>query len=356
MLNCYDITEFGAVSDGKTDCTQAIQHALNMAGSVQGKVVIPPGEYLCGYVRVPEHVMIEGTYAWSFSEHGGSVLKLCDPNALCLLDITGAIGCCIDGICLEGAELGEQVHGVMIRKENRTQYTKEGTDGPTGGEDTPTITNCRISGFSGDAVHYEKVWCFTIRNSMLCYSRHGLYMNGCDCFITDTWFSFNRKDGVYTDSFMSGTFTGCRFECNYGNGMTMYDCGAIQFMNNYFDANEQHGVYVYDEGEDFRGNLNFSGNIFYRNGYDLLGRKPEADQEHSHLSISHGVNILIQGNSFIGDKRCPAYGLVVKQLKSSVVANNTFMKAACVQNVIDKGGHKEDVVFSNNTGDRKSVV
>ena len=353
MLNCFDITDFGAVADGKTDCTQAIQAALNEAGKVQGRVIVPPGEYLCGYVHVPEHIMIQGTYAWSFAENGGSVLKLNDSEALCLLDITGAIGCCIDGICLDGGNLGEEVHGVLIRKEDRLQFVKkavDGVEGQSGGEDTPTITNCRIGSFTGDAVRYEKVWCFTIRNSMLCYSRHGLYMEGCDCFITDTWFSYNREDGVHADFFMSGTFTGCRFECNHGNGVYMYDCGVVQFGNNYFDANEKHGFYAAGEEEDFRGNLNFNGNIFYRSGYDLSGKKREKDDSHSHISVAHATNIVINGNTFAGEKRCPAYGVTIRQLRSSVVANNTFMNASCIQNLVDLGGHKDEVVILNNTG------
>lgn len=355
MINCFDITDFGAVADGKADCTTAIQSALDEAGKVQGKVILPPGEYLCGTLHIPPHVMIQGTYAWSFAENGGSILRLNDSNALCLMDITGAIGCCIDGICFDGRNLGENVHGIMIKKENRTQYVRTTTEGPTGGEDTPTITNCRIGNFSGDAVHYEKVWCFTIRNSMLCYSRNGLYLNGCDCFITDTWFSYNRADGVYADSFMSGTFTGCRFECNYGNGVQMYDCGVIQFGNNYFDANEKYGFYAAGEKEDFRGNLNFSGNVFANSGYDLLGTKTGEDDCYSHISVAHATNVLINGNTFVGSKKSPAYGVIIKQLRNSVVANNTFMNASCVQNLLDLGEHKEDVIVSNNAGLDKVV-
>ncbi|MBQ3817009.1 MAG: hypothetical protein II802_01905 [Clostridia bacterium] len=43
MINCFDITDFGALSDGRTDCTKAIQAALDKAGEVEGKVIVPPG-------------------------------------------------------------------------------------------------------------------------------------------------------------------------------------------------------------------------------------------------------------------------------------------------------------------------
>ena len=43
MTNVFDITAFGAVGDGVTDCTAAIQTALDRAGEVCGCVTVPPG-------------------------------------------------------------------------------------------------------------------------------------------------------------------------------------------------------------------------------------------------------------------------------------------------------------------------
>ena len=40
----FDIRDYGAVADGKTDCTQAIQNAVDTCGKRGGEmVVIPPG-------------------------------------------------------------------------------------------------------------------------------------------------------------------------------------------------------------------------------------------------------------------------------------------------------------------------
>ena len=61
MFNTFDITDFGAVADGRTDCTAAIQKALNAAGKVKGTVVIPPARFLCGYVKVPAYVTVKAT-------------------------------------------------------------------------------------------------------------------------------------------------------------------------------------------------------------------------------------------------------------------------------------------------------
>jgi len=43
----------------------------------------------------------------------GRSSRLIDDKASCLVDITGAIGATIDGLSLEGGQLGKQIHGVF---------------------------------------------------------------------------------------------------------------------------------------------------------------------------------------------------------------------------------------------------
>lgn len=188
MKNVFDITKFGAVSDGVTDCTVAIQKALDAAGEVQGCVTVPPGTYLTGELHMRAHTRLEGYSAWSFRDDGISVLKLCDENAECLLDITGAFGCSVAGISMNGARLGKNIHGILLR------WDKANGGGQ---EDTPTIDDCRIGSFSGDGVRLEHIWCFSVRHSMLHRNGGaGLYIEGWDGFIIDNWFTANAKGGM----------------------------------------------------------------------------------------------------------------------------------------------------------------
>ncbi|HEX7652940.1 MAG TPA: glycoside hydrolase family 28 protein [Verrucomicrobiae bacterium] len=52
----YDITRYGAVGDGKTDCTAAIAKAIADAAITGGHVIVPAGEFLTGPIRLQSNV------------------------------------------------------------------------------------------------------------------------------------------------------------------------------------------------------------------------------------------------------------------------------------------------------------
>ena len=57
----YDIREFGALADGKSDATAAIQKAIDAAAVKGGVVFVPPGEWLCkGHLELKMGVHLAG--------------------------------------------------------------------------------------------------------------------------------------------------------------------------------------------------------------------------------------------------------------------------------------------------------
>lgn len=52
----YNILTFGAVADGKTNCRQAIQAAIDACTATGGRVVIPAGRFLSGSLRLKSQV------------------------------------------------------------------------------------------------------------------------------------------------------------------------------------------------------------------------------------------------------------------------------------------------------------
>lgn len=55
----FVITDFGAVGDGKTLNTEAIQKAIDSAAAVQGTAVIPKGDFLCGPLTLHSNMTLE---------------------------------------------------------------------------------------------------------------------------------------------------------------------------------------------------------------------------------------------------------------------------------------------------------
>src|SRR5579864_5376924 len=56
-LATYDVARYGAVGDGKTMCTVAIQAAIDEAGKAgKGTVVVPSGQFLTGSLTLRSHV------------------------------------------------------------------------------------------------------------------------------------------------------------------------------------------------------------------------------------------------------------------------------------------------------------
>jgi polygalacturonase len=55
-----DVTHHGAIADGRTLCTRAIQGAIDASAAAGGgMVLLPPGRYLCGALFLRSHVQLE---------------------------------------------------------------------------------------------------------------------------------------------------------------------------------------------------------------------------------------------------------------------------------------------------------
>lgn len=349
MRNIFDVTDFGAIGDGKTDCTGAIQAALDEAGAVRGAVTVPPGNYLCDYLKVPEGIVVDGYPAWSFCNAGGSILTLRDADSPCLLDITGAFGCTIRGLSLRGGQLGEGVHGIMV---SHAEYNGGGQ------EDSPTIEDCRVDSFSGDGVHLRHIWCFSLRHSMLCFcAGSGLFVDGWDGFVLDNWFSGNRGAG-----FMGGgtvcsvTATGNRVEWNRAGGFVIPGGNTLNITGNYFDRSGGPGLKLTAAEQRQIDTVAVSGNIFNRSGAGTCQELPEDALDCSHMRLERCVNVTITGNSFRvgendggGGTKSPYYSVVMRDIADSVITANS-MQCGSLKKAIFKLGGCETVILNNNVG------
>lgn len=334
MTNIFDITTYGAVGDGRTDCTEAIRKALADAAAVEGTVIVPPGRYLTGQLKMGKRTRLEGYSAWNFRADGSSVFILNDPEAVCLLDITGAFGCAVSGMCFDGGRLGENVHGIYLYWERYNGGSEE---------DTPAIDDCRVGNFTGDGVHLEHIWCFSIRHSMLHRNGGaGLYIDGWDAFIIDNWFTANRHAGILGGPCTASvTATGNRVEWNREAGFRFGNGDSVNVTGNFFDRSFGPALWLGGNGQ-FR-DVSVTGNVFRRSGCPD-GMTFTSPYESSHVLLDRVQNVTLTGNTFKwgvnddgGGTKSPDYDVCLKNSEAVAVQSNVMYEGALKDSVVYDG-------------------
>ena len=347
MLNAVD---FGAKGDGMTDDTAAIQKALNAAGSTNGSVLIPQGTYLCSELKVPVGIGIYGLPAMDYRKGMGTVLKF-NGGAKCLINLTGAFGAYLFGLCLHGGDIEGGAHGILVDKPD---YGKQ--------EDTPRIDMCRIEHFTGDGIRLERIWCFVVRHSH-CYSNKGcgLRVRGWDGFILDNWFSGNGKAGYGAyDENASNTLTGNRIEWNREGGIVIHGGSTYNITGNYIDRSGRCGIALLPRDKNNCHTLAITGNVIYRSAKPDWGLKDEFDSAHVRFEYARGLvftgNAMRAGRDDDGlGQFSPDYGIVAKGLECAVVRDNVLFEGVLRQVVVDQGEHGQDVIIKENVGSLRKV-
>ncbi len=342
----FCVRDFGAAGDGVRDDTASIQKAIDAAAERGATVFAPPGVYLCSTLRLRAGTGLAGSPTWTFREHGGTILRLADDKAACLVDITGALGATLNGLCLDGAGLGGGVHGVLLDKPD---YGKS--------EDAFRIERCRIGNFTGDGVRLNRAWCFSVRHSMLGYNRgNGLRLRGWDAFIIDNWLSCNWAAGFGAyDENSAVTMTANRVEWNRGGGVVIRGGRTYNITGNYFDRSGGPALALLPRGETPARDITVTGNVFYRSG--APNWRPVGDDESCHLLLDHATGVAVVGNTLTVGRNdgptgewSPRFGVNYRGLSFCVIRNNVGHFGALEQLMRDLGGHGEGVSVADNTG------
>lgn len=338
-----NVRERGAKGDGKTDDTKAIQDTIDAVAPGAGGVWIPPGVYLTGTLRVGRGVTLAGAAGWNYRAMGGSVLRLKDPNAACLLDITGAIGSSIEGLSLDGERLGQNVHGIFL---NKPDYGKE--------EDAFRLDGCRIARFTGTGLMLNRVWCFSLRHMMIGMNGgDGVRCIGWDGFVLDNWLSGNGGSGWEGTGSASVTMTGNRIEWNRKSGILLAGANHYNITGNYIDRSGGPAISLMEQEKRPVRHVAITGNVIYRSGKYAALDTPDS----AHVRMVGAKSVVMTGNSFSvgrddGGKGTysPTNGIVVERLENCVVKDNVLHDGALKTIVLDAGGHAKGVVLADNPG------
>ena len=330
MNTVFNILDFGAVPDGATDSTAAIQKALDAAGGCMGEVVVPPGVYRTRRLSMRPQTKLSGSSSWLFGAFGGSVFELDEGETECMIDITGAFGCQISGMNLDGRGIGEKICGIWLRWPEYNGGGKEGT---------PTVDDCRIGRFTGDGVHLEHIWCFSVRHSqMYRNSGAGLYIDGWDGFILDNWFSGNGNGGILGGpTATSLTITGNRVEWNRVGGFVIPSSIAMNITGNYFDRSGGPALKLGSDTGEVE-SVTVTGNFLYRSGKP--GEGLEKEEESSHVLMDHCINVTFTGNTLRYGRDdngkgiwSPYIDMVIRNCDYCVFAENVMHHGALRENI-----------------------
>ena len=338
----FNVRQFGARGDGKSDDTKAIQAAID-AGGQTGAVFVPPGVYLSSELHLRPHVSLIGVAGWSYRASGGSVLRLNDPKATCLLNITGAFGVSIDGLSLEGGNLGKGTHGIFL---NKPDYGKE--------EDAFRIERSRVSNFSGDGVRLFRAWCFSIRHCMIAHNGgDGVSLKGWDGFLLDNWLSGNRGAGFGArEENASCTFTANRIEWN-GEGIVIAGGDGYNITGNFFDRSGGCALILRRGANGPCQQMSITGNFFKRSGKSAHADTHDSGQ----VRLEGALGVTFSGNNLQvgrddggGGQLSPSYGIIYRDLQHCLIGNNVLHEGAVKELMVDLGGNQTGVVVKDNPG------
>ena len=347
--------QFGAKGDGKADDTRAILKAIKKADETNGVVYFPAGTYRTDEIEVPAHITLKSEPSWSYRTLGRSVLVPANEGQKGILDLSLATGSTIYGLCLDGQNMGENMHGIVTYDHKRDRSR----------EHTFRIDNCRITNFSGDGLHMVDFWAFILRNSM---SNHnggdGCYLEGCDCWINDNIFSSNGKAGIGGDTWNSAvTAMGNRIEWNKQCGVRL--CASIRFalVGNYIDRSFGPAI-ILDKGPNYHERIGREHTVLpccitiCGNNIVRSARESERGSDlDCQILMRNAVGVTITGNTFnvwkddsSGGRATPTYGIVIENCADCVITGNEMMAGAAEQLILNKGGNGENVIISDNAG------
>jgi hypothetical protein len=338
-----NVKQFGAVGDGVTDDTAAIQAAIDAAGIVQGGVWFPPGTYQTARLQARSHVALIGTPTWSYIGAGGTVLHLCDAQASCLLDLTGTTGVRVTGLSLDGVKLGEATAGIFIDGAEHEQ------------EETLVIDNTRIANFTGDGITLLNIWAYTVRDCMMIFNGgNGLTTTGWDGYLFHNIINNSRGYGMAM-LLRNGanTIIGHRIEWNDKGGIFIENGGHYTITDTYFDYNGGPALLVHNLPENPKGTFAITGNLFNRNG----AKAEPGNHQSAHCSFAHVGGLVMTGNTLRSGKGdgdtgrfTPDFGIVYQHLTESIIRDNTLYRGAVQQLIVDLGGNDEQTIVRENVG------
>lgn len=282
----------GARGDGVTDCTDAIQAAMNKAVAVGARLYIPPGEYLVTQLVAPAGLVMVGGQPGGYGGNVSKDTKLSLKSGTNAHMITGGQASAhvrISNIHFDGNKnnntSGDIIHlsDVGVAEEAQWHIRDCFFDAAAGygvyvgsGRRAVQLSDCtlnysKLSGarINGSDAHVDR--CIVGSNM-----EHGIGVGGTVCNVNDCDIYGNGTDG----------------DTNTGDGITVFSTlTQVNIRGNRIDQNKRHGVLISGSCES----IVVDNNVFH-------GNSQHANGSHHGVSVlSTTGSITINANTFSVD-------------------------------------------------------
>lgn len=300
-----NVKDFGAIGDGTTDDTAAINAAL--AAGAKG-VFFPVGTYrITGKLTVPSGISIRGVPNFLYPDFAADIGKVTPGYAgKCSIiqsdaGYNGAFFNQLAGVVLDG---------LTIRKTNYPSPTT--ADVTDGNASWCIVTRCRFENiaafkYDGAAAHGDIKFVY----NRVCYTQKDFFYGAfVDALIHGNTFTAHNGTAV---NFLPGsglcTLSENRFE--YGNlAVYAYQARDVLVIGNHFDRSGTAHIRVFDS------DLVIANNDFWRSAYTNSG------DDVSHIHIEQPRRVTVIGNKFTSGFQDGGGGIETPQYVATIKDSN----------------------------------
>lgn len=236
MREVVSVKDFGAVGDGVTDDTAAIQAAIDYASTLVQSVILNKVDFVTASVYVPSGIYLhtdtiyvkEGVRLYGESKSSSMLYSTALPIAV---QLGGAsreyANIVIENLSIKGDATTATTKGVYFTRTIRNCY----------------IQQCQIYGFGYNIYGFE-TWAFTIADNYIHNALvNNIYWSGAtSCEISRNRIDDAGAEGIVLDGqvatdFLTVNVSGNAIQGAQYNGLKVIDASNVRVENNFFERN-----------------------------------------------------------------------------------------------------------------------